>query len=267
MFTFIIVLYNQKISVEKFSILNGRIVFCDNSTDAEIKNFNVSYAENLKNGRFFYLDMHGNKGLSKAYNSAVAKLSLNENAFVVIFDQDTVIPQDMQLQYENFISENKDVDIICPVVLDSVGVMSPSVIKGTKFSHIPSISEINEKNISVYSFINSGMCIKRSVFDRIKYEENLFLDFVDHDFILSAKKSRLKIKICKEVVLNQNFSGVTKNTYNQDFSRFCIYMKDAKIFYKKWFGKNYKLILLPRAVKLCLIHKNLSFLLTLIRNK
>lgn len=267
MFAFIIVLYNQKISAEKFSMLNGRIVFCDNSTDAEIKSLNVSYAKNLKNDRIFYLDMHGNKGLSKAYNSAIATLSLNENDFVVIFDQDTLIPQDMQLRYENFISENKDTDIICPIVLDSVGVMSPSIASGTKFSHIASISQINGKNISSYSFINSGMCIKRSVFDRIKYEENLFLDFVDHDFILNAKKNGVKIKICKEVVLNQNFSGVTKNTYNQDFSRFCIYMKDAKVFYRKWFCKNYKLILLPRAVKLCLIHKNLSFLLTLLRNK
>ncbi len=267
MFTFIIVLYNQKISAEKFSMLNGRIVFCDNSTDAEIKNYNVSYVENLKNDRIFYLDMHGNKGLSKAYNSAIANLSLNENDFVVIFDQDTLIPQDMQLRYENFISKNKDADMICPVVLDSVGVMSPSIASGTKFSHIASISQINGTNISSYSFINSGMCIKRSVFDRIKYEENLFLDFVDHDFILSAKKNGFKIKICKEVVLNQNFSGVTKNTYNQDFSRFCIYMKDAKVFYRKWFCKNYKLILLPRALKLCMIHKNLSFLLTLLRNK
>ncbi|WP_295799598.1 glycosyltransferase [uncultured Treponema sp.] len=267
MFTFIIVLYNQKISAEKFSMLNGRIVFCDNSTDAEIKSFNVSFAENLKNDRFFYLDMHGNKGLSKAYNSTIANLSLSENDFVVIFDQDTVIPQNMQFQYENFISENKDADIICPVVLDSVGVMSPSIASGTKFRHIVSISEINEKNLSSYSFINSGMCIKRNVFDRIKYEENLFLDFVDHDFILSAKKNGVKIKLCKKVVLNQNFSGVTKNTYNQDFSRFCIYMKDAKVFYKKWFGKNYKLILLPRVVKLCILHKNPSFLLTLLRNK
>ncbi|WP_308687297.1 glycosyltransferase [uncultured Treponema sp.] len=248
-------------------MLNGRIVFCDNSTDAEIKSFNVSFAENLKNDRFFYLDMHGNKGLSKAYNSTIANLSLSENDFVVIFDQDTVIPQNMQFQYENFISENKDADIICPVVLDSVGVMSPSIASGTKFRHIVSISEINEKNLSSYSFINSGMCIKRNVFDRIKYEENLFLDFVDHDFILSAKKNGVKIKLCKKVVLNQNFSGVTKNTYNQDFSRFCIYMKDAKVFYKKWFGKNYKLILLPRVVKLCILHKNPSFLLTLLRNK
>ena len=260
-------LYNQKIFAEKFSMLNGRIVFCDNSTDAKIKSFNASSVENLKNDRFFYLDMHGNKGLSKAYNSTIANLSLSENDFVVIFDQDTVIPQNMQLQYENFMSENKDADIICPVVLDSVGVMSPSVIKGTKFSHIPSISEINGKNISAYSFINSGMCIKRSVFDKIEYDENMFLDFVDHDFILSAKKNGVKIKICKNVVLNQNFSGVTKNTYNQDFSRFCIYMKDAKVFYKKWFCKNSKLILLPRAIKLSLIHKNLSFLLTLLRNK
>ncbi|WP_296028650.1 glycosyltransferase [uncultured Treponema sp.] len=248
-------------------MLNGRVIFCDNSTDAEIKNFNVSFAENLKNDRFFYLDMHGNKGLSKAYNSAVATLNLNENDFIVIFDQDTAIPQDMQLLYENFMSENKDADIICPVVLDSVGVMSPSIVNGTKFRHISSIPEINEKNISAYSFINSGMCIKRSVFEKIKYDENLFLDFVDHDFVLSAKKNRFKIRICKEVVLNQNFSGVTKNTYNQDFSRFCIYMKDAKVFYKKWFGKSYKIILLPRAVRLCLIHKKLSFLLILLRNK
>lgn len=265
MLSLVIVIYNQEICLAKYSVFNRQIVFCDNSTDAGIKSANKISVGNSNYKNFFYQDMYGNKGLPKAYNAAINVLNLGANDFVVILDQDTEIPADFIEKYENFISKNPEADIICPIVLDSVGVMSPSLSSGLKFKHINSVEDVNQKNIADYSFINSGICIKGSVFEQVKYDENLFLDLVDHDFILSSKKKNLKIAICFDVVLNQNFSGVTKNSYNQDYSRFSIYLNDAKHFYKKWFNNNYKFILLPRAIKLCILHKNISFLISLIK--
>lgn len=265
MLSLVIVIYNQEICLAKYSAFNSRIVFCDNSTDAGIKSANKISVENSNCENFFYQDMHGNKGLPKAYNAAINILKPSANDFIVILDQDTEIPTGFIEKYENFISRNPVADIVCPIVLDSVGVMSPSFSNGLKFKHIKSIEDVNQKNIAGYSFINSGMCIKGSVFEKVKYDENLFLDFVDHDFILSVKKENLKIAICFDVIFKQNFSGVTKNSYKQDFSRFSIYTNDAKVFYRKWFNKNYKFILLPRAIKLCILHKNISFLIFLIK--
>lgn len=266
MFFIITVVYNQLIqqsNLLKNVPQTAKLLFADNSTKEEIYLKNKKFCN--ENG-FHYIGMNGNKGLPKAYNSAINVLNLSANDFVVILDQDTAIPTDFIEKYENFISRNQWVDIICPIVLDSVGVMSPSLSSGLKFKHIKSVEDVNQKNIPDYSFINSGMCIKGSVFEKVKYNENLFLDLVDHDFILSAKKANLKIAICFDVVFKQNFSGVTKNSYNQDYSRFSIYMKDAKVFYRKWFNKNYKLILFLRAIKLCILHKKISFLKLLIKN-
>lgn len=266
MFFVITVIYNQLI--QQSNLLrkipqSAKLLFADNSTKEEICLKNKNFCN--ENG-FHYIGMHGNKGLPKAYNATINILKPSANDFVVVLDQDTEIPSDFIEKYENFISKNQNADIICPIVLDSVGVMSPSLSSGLKFKHIKSIEDVNQKNIENYSFINSGMCIKGSVFGKVKYDENLFLDFVDHDFILSAKKKNLKIAICFDVIFKQNFSGVTRNPYNQDYSRFQIYMNDAKVFYRKWFNKNYKLILLPRAIKLCIFHKKISFLKLLIKN-
>ena len=130
------------------------------------------------------------------------------------------------------------------------------------------VKEIKTNYIHNYSFINSGMCIKGSVVSKIKYDENLFLDFVDHDFIRQIKNHNFTIGICYDIVLNQNFSGVTKNSFEQDFNRFKIFIKDATRYYNKYFPKqNYKLILFKRTLKLTFIHRKLSFFTELIKLK
>ena len=266
MFFIITVVYNQLIqhtSILKTDLQNIKLLFADNSTKEEICLKNKNFCNE---NDFGYLGMNGNKGLSKAYNEAMHVINPSTKDFVVILDQDTEIPIDIIEKYEVFLSKHQTVDIICPIVFDSVGVMSPSISCGLKFKHIKSIEYVNQKNIADYSFINSGICIKGSVFEKLKYDENLFLDLVDHDFILSSKKEKFKIAICFDVILNQSFSGVTRNSYAQDYSRFLIYLNDAKYFYKKWFDKNYKFVLFPRAIKLCLIHKKISFLKLLIKN-
>lgn len=254
----IIVLYNnciKNISKQHFD----HTIFVDNSTDISIKESNIGYAQK-KSSNFTYIDMKGNKGLSKAYNKAIDVLKLREDDYIIIFDQDTHFCADIFDRYIKYIEENPHIDIVCPVVIDSVGVMSPSLILGMKYTHLSSIKEIGNKKINDFSFINSGMCIKGAVFSKIKYDEHLFLDFVDHDFIIKAKTEELEIGICDEIILHQEFSGVTKNSFEQDFTRFQIYAKDSKVFYQKNYKKDYRFILLKRALKLCFIHKRIVFL-------
>ena len=262
----IIVVYNnciKNISKQNFD----HIIFVDNSTDISIKESNISYAHK-NSSNFTYIDMQGNKGLPNAYNKAIETVKPENDDYVIILDQDTVFESDIFNKYVSYIEFNPTVDVICPIVTDSVGIMSPNLICGVNNKHLLNIDDIKNNNISNYSFINSGMCIKGSVFSKLKYDETLFLDFVDHDFVIQIKDYNFTIGICFDVVLNQNFSGVTKNSFEQDFSRFKIFIKDAKRYYNKYFPKqNYKLILFKRTLKLTFIHRKLSFFTELIKLK
>lgn len=266
------VLYNTNINncnvyVQQNISNNLKFVFVDNSTNIQIKKNNLFSSQEHKSD-FTYIDMQGNKGLSKAYNKAIEILYPAEDDYLIIFDQDTVLDSDIFNKYIAYIENHPNADVICPIVKDSVGIMSPSKISGVNNKHLAEVNEIRVNNLSNYSFINSGMCIKGSVFSSIKYDESLFLDFVDHDFIKQIKDSKLKIGICNDIVLNQNFSGVTKNTFEQDINRFKIFIKDAKVYYNKYFPKlNYKLILFKRTLKLTFIHRKLSFFTELIKVK
>ncbi|MBP3416593.1 MAG: glycosyltransferase [Spirochaetaceae bacterium] len=253
-----LVIYNKKIE-DCFLLRFNDMYICDNSTDDNIKECNVHYAS-LNYDKFVYIDMQGNMGLAKAYNKAIDVIKPGQDDYIIIFDQDTHFCADIFDRYIKYIEENPHIDIVCPVVIDSVGVMSPSLILGMKYTHLSSIKEIGNKKINDFSFINSGMCIKGAVFSKIKYDEHLFLDFVDHDFIIKAKTEELEIGICDEIILHQEFSGVTKNSFEQDFTRFQIYAKDSKVFYQKNYKKDYRFILLKRALKLCFIHKRIVFL-------
>lgn len=258
---------NSNVSVQQNFSNNLKFVFVDNSTNIQIKNMNLDFAQEHKSD-FIYVDMQGNKGLSKAYNKVLDMINPVEEDYIIILDQDTVFDSNIFNKYVAYIENNPNVNVICPIVKDSKGVMSPSIIRGVNNKHILNVNEIDKTSINEYSFINSGMCIKGSVFLSIKYDESLFLDFVDHDFVRQIKNHNFTIRICFDIVLNQNFSGVTKNSYEQDFNRFKIFIKDAKVYYSKYFPKkNFKIILLKRTLKLTLIHRKIDFIKNLIKLK
>lgn len=263
----LIVYYNSKIEEIELCDKNFKLVQIDNSNDSYIKNQNLSLNVKFLE-KNMYIDMHGNKGISKAYNKAVDTIKPQADDYVIIFDQDTKLGYAIYDKYLSYIKNHPDIDIICPIVKDSEGIMSPSLSKGVYNYHIQSVNDVKDDKINEYSFINSGMCIRGSVFSKLKYDETLFLDFVDHDFVRQIRDYDFTIGICFDVVLNQNFSGVTKNSFEQDFSRFKIFIKDAKRYYNKYFPKqNYKLILFKRTLKLTFIHRKLSFFTELIKLK
>ena len=137
--------------------------------------------------------------------------------------------------------------------------MSPAKKAGAWYVH-SKYRDFN-KNINRYSFINSCMCINAALFKEVIYDENLFLDCVDYDFINMIRQviSKDIFYIMKNIEIYQNFSGVTSNTFESDLARFKIYVKDFRYYSKKWNKKNVSSILFKRALKLVLIHKNFIF--------
>lgn len=264
-FNIITVVYNQLISncgiVKQFTRedFSTNLIFADNSTKEEMTEKNKNFC---LQSNFSYVNMHGNYGLSKAYNKALSDIIKEKKTWVIICDQDTEITKDFLKYYKNSIESNPDKLIFCPIINDAVGIMSPSEIKGKKYKHSKKTNF--NRNIEKYSFINSCMCINSTVFDSIKYDENLFLDCVDHDFVKTVRRTFPDnvFYVIPELEIFQNFSGVTKNSLDSDLNRFRIYLKDSRYFYKKWYKsvRSANIYLLFRALKLSLQHENFVFL-------
>lgn len=276
-FIIITVLYNERVdnTFVYNTLLQGQknkdhsneytvksLVF-DNSDNLDIVEYNreFNFKENIT-----YVSMKKNVGLSKAYNTGLSMINLDDDSWIIISDQDTSY-------LENFIENIYEIvklnnaNVLAPIVRNGGNLVSPCHINGKHF-----VCEENDFNMvdkKKQVFINSGLCINAKLFQKIRYDEGLFLDFVDYDCIYQFINMEIyKPYVIKENIIQQNFSGQTKKTYEADYRRYKIYCRDGIYFYSKWYKKNiFKFqILFARALKLCLIHNNFKFLLFFLKS-
>ena len=86
----ILVVYNKDIASSKsYDFIKNyssiKLIVCDNST---IENKNE---EKVLNDGNMYISMHGNKGLSKAYNKALKNIPYSKDDYVLLLDDDTTL--------------------------------------------------------------------------------------------------------------------------------------------------------------------------------
>ena len=252
MINVLIVIYNSTIkNSETYRTIkdykNINIIICDNST----KDYgNLEYAKGITN--ITYLNMGGNVGLSKAYNEGLKLIEKNNQDIVCLFDDDSIIPEN----YFEIISQkakNLDTKMFMPLVYDQMGLMSPNLMIGNYLHRAKSTNH----NIKELSAINSGLVIRTDVFKNYSYDENLFLDCVDHNFIRDMRKKDVKMEVVEEIKLEQNFSSFTDNQKSAEI-RFQIFKKDLKYFYKDSYYY-YLYIIARHRLRLCLTYKTFKF--------
>lgn len=212
--------YQDIINTQCYSEGKIHIYLVDNST----KDYGNNIANDVDN--VTYLSMHGNSGLSKAYNRALDSMLNLNNRIIVLFDDDTHVTND----YFKKIEESYDktnADIYLPIIYDqNQELLSPSIMRRYRCIRAKSIDKINDQNICG---INTGMAIKSEIFINYRYNEEMFLDFVDHNFIRDMKMKGAKIVIV-HTSLKQNFSLISDD-YESTIKRFKIAKKDIYTFY------------------------------------
>lgn len=225
----IIVLYNKKTEDSKtYACLKGQtdinIVVCDNST-RDFNNQAVVEADGYN-----YVNMHGNAGLSKAYNKAldcIQEMNPSMNGYVMLFDDDTYIPAEYFETLKKQIADNPK-DIYLPIVEDEIGILSPSVMKKYYCHRAP--ADVWSIPKSDLCGINSGMAIRLKLFENYRYNEAIFLDYVDHNFIRDMRKAQRDVAIL-DVKIKQSFSSNT-DSKEKSMIRFKIFKKDINVFYQ-----------------------------------
>lgn len=102
------------------------------------------------------------------------------------------------------------------------------------------------------------MVIKSEIYKDYKYNENIFLDYLDHDFMREMNRVKKNILVMNDNVLKQDFS-MESNSLEASYKRLCILNHDLKEYYKEDYIMYLYQIL---AYKLVMIkkYKSLKFL-------
>ena len=93
-------------------------------------------------------------------------------------------------------------DVYVPIVKAKEQILSPCTIHRGRVKAIHDLSSITRENITA---INSGMIVSLDVYQKIRYNENLFLEYIDHDFIRQLKQHQYSIHVLQQEI-QQNFS-------------------------------------------------------------
>lgn len=260
----VVVLYNLlfeqsqicRVAYEEIEQNILQLIIVDNSTIEEIGDHNRTMCTERK---IPYIGDLENLGLSRAYNLALDYCFNNEIDFnwLMIFDQDTIVPMKIfpyvYLQLRNLPNKNGPL-LLFPIVNTSNSKREVRLSPRKVF--------LFSKQKALY--INSGMIFSRVIANEVSYDETIFLDFVDYDFILKIRehfKSTLQ-EIPSGVNLIQNFSGITKNSKEKDLWRFELFVNDLMKFRENWPQFKFEIYfkLFKRALKLCMQHRDIDFL-------
>ena len=217
----ILVVYNMDVSESvSYQFINRHkeinLIVVDNS-DHDFKN-----NKKVESDGNTYLSMNGNHGLSRAYNTAldwIQKYNPEMDGYAILLDDDTSLN-------EEYLNEVKKVscDIAVPVVKAKNIIISPCRIKRDIVSQWD-----GQSNLLDFSAINSGMVISLHLFKSYRYDEKLFLDYVDHQFMKDMKMRDIQIMNAQ---LNQSFSGMEASDPSMYNTRFKLFKRDSAYFYR-----------------------------------
>lgn len=202
---------------------------------------------------FQYLSLGGNRGLAVAYNRAVAELD-TEEGLVCFFDDDTELPADYARSLQRSAALQLGGQIFLPLVFDAKGLLSPCAIKGDA---VRRIRDPRELSYTATTGINSGMAVKLSLFRRHRFREEMFLDYIDHQFLRECKRSGVRIVIFS-ARLQQNFSDNAADRAAA-LRRFRIFKRDFATFCRS--APYCRRALFRRGLKLALRHRSPEFLM------
>lgn len=201
----VIVVYNKDIndsltlkSLCHCNVSHDSILVIDNST------IDYNIASYCKENHYMYHSMNGNAGLSKAYNRALNIMlpKMDKDDLLIWLDDDTEIT-DEYVSMLKIQSEKCNADIFLPIIVGQDNVIySPNEYGFLKGHYMKTLEDgINLRNING---INSCLAVRRSIYDRYRYTEELFMDLVDNQFFDDMRKQNRSFCIVKSII-HQNF--------------------------------------------------------------
>jgi rhamnosyltransferase len=207
----------------------GRVFIVENDSGAEVAREVTRVAAKFQN--VLVIENPRNVGLAAGLNIGVKQALAEGSDWVMILDDDSVVPPGMvktMIAAWNALPEDQR---------ERVGILAPNyaTIKGTTYPQ-------NEPTI-IPTAITSGQLIRADVFNHIGFfEEDLFIECVDHEFCFRAKQHGLETMLIPSVVLQQrigtpvikNFLGKKFVVANHPPFRYYYIFRNSIYIYKKY---------------------------------
>lgn len=228
----VVVIYNENIknsltckNIMKIKNHSISVIIVDNSTK-NMKNEEVCNEYGWK-----YISMNGNAGLSKAYNRVLDELTENDG-ILIWFDDDTNITQEYFDELANVEIDSPQIDIFAPVIYgQDQKIWSPNEARFFKNKQLNKPNDILDYR--KFNAINSCTAVRMRVYKEYRYNEELFLDQVDHDFFEDQRN--LGRKFYKmNTIIKHNFSLKSKmKSIDHVKARYKIMIPDFLVFCSK----------------------------------
>ena len=117
-----------------------------------------------------------------------------------------------------------------PMVKSGNYFLSPAIFREEKVFPIASLRDLEGEAITA---INSGMAVRTSLYGHYRYDERIFLDFVDHDFMRWCRSQGVQFCLMEGILIQQSFFGDSLPSARSRRIRARIYSKDYRVFYSK----------------------------------
>lgn len=226
-----IVLYNPdfellKINIESIISQVEKLVIIDNASD-NIKEIE-EYLHLLSN---CYLTKNSeNFGIAKALNQIIKNFE-QEFEWVLLLDQDSVVPPNFIHQFKKYIH------------MDKIGIICPKI--NYQNDDRMTIQECEEYKF-VEKCITSGSLINTEVWRFVDFfDEAMFIDFVDFEYCIRIQKAGYKILQINNIFLRHNLGNLESKRFanrkvrvtNHSAIRYYYYVRNALYTVRK--HKNY----------------------------
>ena len=260
-FAAVVVVYNMSCdesptcrALEQLKDSDLQILIYDNST-ADFGNRALCEEKG-----WVYLGGNGNVGISKAYNACIDYL-MNECKvdMLCLFDDDTHVDK-TYFSSLRLACDGSEGRIFVPLIYAGGHLISPCILgkayRVTLFS--------NEEEALCYrgdclSAINSGMALRLSLFNDYRYDENIFLDGVDHNFVMDMRGRGERITVFP-YKCDHSFSGIEKPSIESSLTRFRIYAKDYSYIFRNDMFSYFRLVG-KRALHLTVQYRTMRFMM------
>lgn len=222
----LVIIYNKRCedsssikAIQKYGKGIQVVVFDNSERKLDNNDYCIQYG-------YQYISQGENVGLSKAYNCAINHIIHEDDDYLITLDDDTELTKEYFEELEILCGENR-YDVILPVIRSSGIILSPSnLVNGCHSRTVNDIAELNQETITA---INSGAVIRMGLYKKIQYNEALFLDYVDHDFMKKAHRNNAKFKVMRSTI-KQHYSRHEKMSIENAVKRFKVETSDLKTF-------------------------------------
>lgn len=187
-----------------------RVLIWDNSPEPCATQVELAHLSKVILGEVEYEHHPENTPLSRVYNRVIND-RLRDNEYLLLLDQDTVLPQNFLAIFRDELGKHPTRDLFLPVVKSNGKIVSPArfFFGWGRYWKNPIFGLVGSSGLVA---INSGMIIagRYARGDFVGYDERLFFYGTDTDFMLKFARQRTDFVVLP-VVLSHDLSFNSAN--------------------------------------------------------